>query len=69
MNISFGILSGPGALLFLSCFIVLFSSWIVTLSGGLHVLLWSSSSLILFFMRSVHFLYCGCPSLAWHRFS
>ena len=48
MNISFGILSGPGALLFLSCFIVLLSSWIGTLSGGLHVLLWSSSSLIFY---------------------
>ena len=48
MNISFGILSGPGALLFLSCFIVVFSYWIVTLCGGLHVLLWLSSSLIFY---------------------
>ena len=56
MNISFEILSGPGALLFLSCFIVLFSSWIVTLSGGLDVLLWSSSSLILFFYEICPFL-------------
>ena len=39
MNISFGNLSGPGALLFFKCFIVLLSSCIVAFSGFLQLLL------------------------------
>ena len=61
VNISFGNLSGPGALLFFSCFIGLLSSCIVAFSGFMKFLLWVFSSLTLFVMLSVQFWYSGFP--------